>query len=517
MTPRVQPASVTRRVHPAEIGLAALAAIAVAIFIVAGISRPIWQDDANAVLMARQNFGGMLAALRSDNNLPVYYVLLFGWLRVFGESEAALRFLSAVFYLGGGAAVYGLGRAVYRSRRVGFYSAVLYLGSTQLIGQAQSVRMYTMLGCLAAVSLLLFCRIFVEGRSSRGAAMAYVLVNSVGVLTQVWFFFALFGQFLYQAVGIRRGMRKFLVLTGTSGVIFAAVWGRTLLGQLHNGSTHWLPPFRPGYLIDIWVEFYGGGTSGLLFLLCFLLPILLAMRQRREAVEQLRPAMLLTVLGACTLAPLAVSIVKPLYFSARYSTVALPTLAVLLGAILALVAPRSYALAVCSLLLIVSAAVHIRDRNELPGRDLPPGQSDRTTAEYLVQHAAPGDYVVFTNLARPAADYYFRRDGAEGRFTEITFPEELDRHPGWLDHEAMVRHPDALAAEAALTAERLREAVQQGKRVWMYNGLPGVSDFLKADLDRSLALAAREKLSGPFHRELLRYEARPRLEAPVIQ
>ena len=522
MTARIRAASVTRRIHPAEIGLAVLAAIAVAIFIAAGITRPIWQDDANAVLMARQNFGGMLTALRSDNNLPFYYVLLFGWLRLFGESEAALRMLSVVFYLGGGAAVYGLGQALYRSRRVGLYSALLYLGSTQLVGQAQSVRMYTMLGCLAAVSLLLFFRILVEGRNSRGAAVAYVLINSAGVLTQVWFFFLLFGQFLYQVTGLRRGTRKFLALTGASGVVFALVWGQTLLGQLHNGSTHWLPPFRPGYLIDIWVEFYGGGAAGLLFLLCFVLPIVLALRQRREAVGMLRPAMLLTVLGACTLVPLAVSIVKPVYFSARYSTVGLPALAVLLGAILALVAPRSYALAVCSGLLIVSAAFHMRDRNQLPGRDVPPGQSDRTTAEFLVQHAVPGDYIVFTNLVRPAADYYFRRLGAEGRFTEITFPEELDRHPGWLDREAMASRPDALATEAARTTERLREAVLSGKRVWMYNGLPGVSDFLKVDLDRSLVLAGREELSGPFHRELLRYEARPaaetsRLEVPAVR
>jgi hypothetical protein len=72
----------------------------------------------------------------------------------------------------------------------------------------------------------------------------------------------------------------------------------------------------------------------------------------------------------------------------------------------------------------------------------------------------------------------------------------------------MLSRPDALAAEASRTTGRLADAAQSGRRIWMYDGLPGVSEFLKSNLDARLALAERHDLRGPFHRELLVYAAR---------
>src|SRR5689334_5452297 len=158
-----QQALLRYRSRAPEIALIGLAVAAAWIGILVGIGRPIWHDDANAVLMARQDFSGMWNALRQDNNLPAYYVLLWAWIRAFGESEPALRSLSALFYLAGAGIVAGLAFAMFRSRRAALYSAVLYAASTQLTAQAQSVRMYTLLGFLSAASMWLFVSIFREG------------------------------------------------------------------------------------------------------------------------------------------------------------------------------------------------------------------------------------------------------------------------------------------------------------------------------------------------------------------
>lgn len=492
--------------HRAEAGLFLLAAAAVVVFIVVGIGRPIWADDAYGALMARHGFGGLLEALRNDNNLPVYYILLSLWMRLFGESEPALRALSVVFYLAGAAVVYLLGLAIYKSRRTAWYAGLLYLSSVQLIHQAQSVRMYTMLGFLSAASMLLWVRVFVQENRSRWLASAYVVVNSIGMLTQVWFFFLLFGQFLYLVFRQPRGLKKFVAFGALSAMTFSGLWGSAFLKQLHNGSTHWIPPFHPLALLDILTEFYGAQVVGLLLLLACAVPLVLAAKPVRQAfLRDDATRIVLILFLACILVPLAVSIVKPIYFPARYSTVALPTLAVLLGAVLTRVAPRPYAAFVCYAILMVTAVSHIRDRNVVADGDLPPGQSDRATAEYILQHAAAGDYVVFTNLQRSSADYYFRRAGAEGRFVETSFPEELDQHAGWLDRTAMLRHPEALAVEAERLTERLRSATRTGKAVWVYYGLAGVSDILNSRLNASLTLAERYDLRGPCHREVLRY------------
>ena len=46
-----------------------------------------------------KSFGEMMAELRGDIHPPLYYWFLFPWVRLFGDSEFALRSLSALFYL----------------------------------------------------------------------------------------------------------------------------------------------------------------------------------------------------------------------------------------------------------------------------------------------------------------------------------------------------------------------------------------------------------------------------------
>src|SRR5262249_30288910 len=68
----------------AEVALTAAAIIAALVFIVVGISRPVWLDEANSVRIARQNLSGVVDSLSRDNNLPFYYFLLSAWMRLFG-------------------------------------------------------------------------------------------------------------------------------------------------------------------------------------------------------------------------------------------------------------------------------------------------------------------------------------------------------------------------------------------------------------------------------------------------
>jgi|SRR5579871_187527 len=455
--------------------LACLAVAAALISVTVGMNRPIWADDANAQWMARQGFGGLIAALKHDNNFPVYYILLSFWMRIFGDSEVALRSLATAFYLVAGGATFLLGRAISGSTRVGLYAAVFYLGSTQAIAQAQSVRMYSMMGFLAALSLWLFWQVFIEQK--RGRVGAYVAVNTLGALTQIWFWFVLLAQFAV----LRRDRKKFALLVTVPAVVFGVLWGPVFREQLHNGSTHWLPPFQPWYVADALLEFYGFAGIGLFGVCAFFW-------QRSMRVVT-------TVLAVSLLAPLAVSVIKPIYYPGRYSIIALPALAVLLGSTLARFGSQRLGMALASFVLLASVGGHLRQSTA------PNPEDDRATAAFIAQHAAGGDAVVFTSLTRATGDYYFQRLGAEKRFVEASFPAELDQHPGWRDDAAMLEHPEALEAEAERLAFYLR-----GKRVWLYYGYDAeVSGFLKRRLDAELRLEAAYPLSGPFHTQLLVY------------
>src|SRR5437763_8221450 len=79
---------------------------ALAVILVAGAalrfatlsSQSFWLDEAIAIPSARLDLGGLIPSVaHTEGSPPLYFVLLDGWMRVFGGSEAGTRPLSAVF------------------------------------------------------------------------------------------------------------------------------------------------------------------------------------------------------------------------------------------------------------------------------------------------------------------------------------------------------------------------------------------------------------------------------------
>ena len=57
-----------------------------------------WYDEAVTVGLVRMDLPGMLSAIyRHESTPPLYYVLAWGWCKLFGSGEVGLRSLSALF------------------------------------------------------------------------------------------------------------------------------------------------------------------------------------------------------------------------------------------------------------------------------------------------------------------------------------------------------------------------------------------------------------------------------------
>src|SRR5690554_643169 len=69
-------------------------AIAVRVYDLAG--KDLWIDEANSVVLAKTGVAGLLDGLKRDSSPPLYYLLLAGWMKVFGDGEAAVRTLSVI-------------------------------------------------------------------------------------------------------------------------------------------------------------------------------------------------------------------------------------------------------------------------------------------------------------------------------------------------------------------------------------------------------------------------------------
>ena len=114
-------------------------------------SKPMWYDEAFSVLFSRAGLSAMLEGTLSEvegaaaeEHPLLYYFLLWGWMRLFGESPGAVRAFSVLISLGVLLITWGL---VYENfgSRIGLLAIFFVAFSPFQIHYAQEARMYGLL------------------------------------------------------------------------------------------------------------------------------------------------------------------------------------------------------------------------------------------------------------------------------------------------------------------------------------------------------------------------------------
>jgi len=132
------------------------------------ISRPIWYDEAFAILFAEKGVGQMLygtlaptGAGSADIHPLGYYTLLWGWMNLFGESLISTRLLSIFAGLASVYLVFLISRELFNPKTAETAMVICALMPFQ-VHYSQEIRMYAFL----AMWLLLASYSFLQGRKS---------------------------------------------------------------------------------------------------------------------------------------------------------------------------------------------------------------------------------------------------------------------------------------------------------------------------------------------------------------
>ena len=128
--------------HWKSLALAALAMLLAALNLLRLGGESFWSDEVFSINLARMDIWGLLAASSMDNHPPLYYMILFGFRQLFGESGVVLHLTSVVPVL------LGLCFGTTKVRTVlGYKAACLYLALSTLTSAAfkhsVEVRMYS--------------------------------------------------------------------------------------------------------------------------------------------------------------------------------------------------------------------------------------------------------------------------------------------------------------------------------------------------------------------------------------
>lgn len=463
-SPSPVPSGTVRRVHGLTIVL--LFAVATVLRFLHLASKPYWFDECFSVEVARIGWGDFVRLLWwREANMSLYYDLLRIWLH-FGQSEFFIRSLSVLIAAATLPAIYWLARTLY-DRRVALIAAALFAFNAYSVRYAQEARSYALFLLLATLSsglLIAFLR-----EPSRRNWRGYVLFSVLAVYAHFYALLLVVVHWLaVRSLGSNdqsSPRRSAQVRRAWIAIGFAVLPVLVFVAKTGAGPIRWIQ--RPG-LRDV-LEFYehlAGGSNWILAVICAVaciwavIPLGRTLLARGLDWETWRAHFLLVWLFLPVVLTVLLSLGRPV-FLARYMIFCLPALLILVAAGLARLGQSwMFAGALTGILLLgLQGIVFVYGHDFDNERD-----ASGAASVFILDHAQPGDAVVFHIAATRVAYEFFRslRSGentASPRFTAQLGPEILfPYHGAGLDYRDFTGKP---------TADLLRAAGRSHSRVWI--------------------------------------------------
>jgi len=196
-----------------------------------------WVDELLGLILSDPDlsFWEMYSKSIDDVHPPLFQMVLWLWINLFGFTEYVGRSLSAVFGVFGVFAVYLLGKEFF-NKEVGLYATMIASVNYFLIYYSQEVRSYGLLCLFSTLSYLCFFKLFTTFKKKDLAV--YLLVTAALLYTHYFGFFlvmtqaVVFAFFFIQEKGKRRELLKFGMALGV-GIIIAIA---PLLGPILEHS-----------------------------------------------------------------------------------------------------------------------------------------------------------------------------------------------------------------------------------------------------------------------------------------
>ena len=485
------------------------------------LASPLWLDEAQTLAIAERPLPQLFEALRRDGAPPLYYVLLHGWLEVFGTSDVAARSFSTLASLLAIPVGWLMARRVTGSRRDATVFAVVLAVNPWVIRYSGEVRMYALVQLLVELGVLSAYLLIDRRGSRRGEAVGFTavaLVTAALLLTHYWALFLGAAAALWCLRRARRPGDRRVALLGlgalAAGALLFLPWLPTMLHQAAHTGAPWAATNDIGVIAALPVEWFGGQapvgrTMALLVWPLVLLGVLgrrggpgsviVELKRREDNTARIIGGIALTAL----LLAYAVSAVSGGAVVPRYTAIVVPLALLLLTRGLR-VLPGRYgmaALAVIAVAGLLAGLTVVRSTKSQSGE----------IATALNAQAQPGDLIVYCpDQLAPAISRQLEVDGLES----LTRPTQRDpRLVDWTDYvERLEREPQMPILDAAA------RATEQGRAVWLVTiqgvyithavDCPSLSDALVDRLGTPRRVV--EPVDDIFERaELLRFVPRP--------
>jgi mannosyltransferase len=464
----------------------------------------LWLDEALTVDVARQPLHDLPNALKHDGAPPLYYVLLHFWIRIFGQSNDAVRALSGVIAVLTLPVAWLCGKR-FGGRAVAWTTLVLLASAPFAVYYATEARMYALVILLTGLGFLALRRALEAPRP--GNLVAVAIVTAALLYSQYWSLYLVGIVAAWLVVGIVRARRHGrpqearwpALLAIAAGCLLFVPWLPTFLYQTKHTGTPWAAPPNFSAVINAVTGFTDnqgstqstGTNQGRLLAIIYFAMLALALFGvgKSDRIVELdlrtRPRARGTtfVVVGTLFAAIAGGILTASAFSPRYAAVVfLPLILLVALGTTTLLNPKVRVVLVA---IAVAAGLVSSAQNVTTQRT----QANQIAA-VINSQAQPGDVIGFCpDQVGPAV---YREIDDPSRYHMITFPRETGPAiVNWVDYADAVH-----AGSPAKYSDLLLNRAGSGHKVWLVYQ-PGYQTFgIKCETIAADLLASSTRAGG---------------------
>lgn len=290
-------------------------------------SADIWHDEGYTMMLIKFNPAEIIERTARDVHPPLYYLTAHTWQLLFGNSELAIRSLSAIFGIATILISYLLVRRLFPEATARLAALFVALGPF-LVRYSNEARMYGMAAFLVSLSTYLLVVISQQKKPTLKLWLLYTLTLTAGLYTHYYTIFIIPVHIIYliwQSGGIRSVInnRNWWIANICVGLFFLP-WLPSFIGQFTRvQSGFWIPPVSldtlPNTLMQFifyWSSYSYPAWVGYLLLAIFCIILVVTFKSLRD-VDRSRVGLLATWLILPLIIVIIISLKRPIYYD-RY-------------------------------------------------------------------------------------------------------------------------------------------------------------------------------------------------------
>ncbi|HTA06374.1 MAG TPA: glycosyltransferase family 39 protein [Solirubrobacteraceae bacterium] len=238
--------------------LAALIVLAAALRLATLTEQGFWYDEAfTPVHVFHSGLGATLrSVVHSENTPPLWYVLAWVDVRLFGDGALALRLPSALAGIATVPVVWALGSEL-AGRRTGLIAAALVAVNPLFVWYSQEARAYSLFVLFSALAMLCFARLLHE--PSRKRALGFALSGALALLTH---YFAVFLLLPMALLLLREKASRRFVLPALGVIALVGLALLPLISAQGGHGTQWIGRWALSSRLQAIPQYFLTGYSG---------------------------------------------------------------------------------------------------------------------------------------------------------------------------------------------------------------------------------------------------------------